>query len=249
MPSKFVPAVAMAVILFLLVHTDNVHSASAVPGKSGSDSATSVVGRVRFEGQPPKPMPINMAADPVCLKQHSVMHSEQLIAGSEGGLENVVVYIQSGLGDRTFDSPAEAVAIEQKGCMYQPHVVALRTNQKLRITNGDSVSHNIHPVPVNNREWNKAQPPGTTIEESFAREEIAIPVKCNVHPWMRSYIAVFKHPFFAITPEDGRFSLHDLPPGEYVIAAWHEKLGTQTQKITINAGESKQIDFVFKSGH
>jgi plastocyanin len=190
-----------------------------------------------------------MAADPNCLKQHSGATSEQVAIGNDGGLENVVVFIQSGLGDRTFDAPAEAIAIDQKGCMYRPHVVALRTNQKLRITNNDPVSHNIHPTPANNREWNKAQPPGSTIEDSFAREEIAIPVKCNVHPWMRSYVAVFKHPFFAVTPADGSFTLHDVPPGDYIIAAWHEKLGTQTQKVTIAAGESKTLDFVFKSGH
>lgn len=246
MLSKCLYAIAMPAML--LFFPNPVCSAGPAP-KSGSESTASIVGRIRFEGQPPKPIPINMSADPACLKQHPGAASERVVAGSDGGLGNVIVFIQSGLGERTFDVPGEAVVMDQKGCMYSPHVIALRTNQKLRVVNNDPVSHNIHPMPANNREWNKAQPPGTTVEESFAREEIAIPIKCNVHPWMRGYVAVFKHPFFAVTPADGSFTLHDVPPGEYVIAAWHEKLGTQTQKITIAAGESKTLDFVFKSGH
>jgi hypothetical protein len=101
-------------------------------------------------------------------------------------------------------------------------------------------------VPANNREWNKAEPPGSTMEDSFAREEIAIPVKCNVHPWMRGYIAVFKHPYFAVTGKDGSFDISNLPPGTYTIKAWHEKLGTSTQTVTIGAGEVKEVGFVFK---
>src|SRR5229473_251516 len=101
-------------------------------------------------------------------------------------------------------------------------------------------------MPKNNREWNKAQSPHVPIEETFPREEIAIPVKCNVHPWMRGYVAVFKHPYFAVTSRDGRFNLSNLPPGTYTIKAWHEKLGAATQKITVGANETKVIDFVFK---
>lgn len=240
---------AVAIIVLVLFSLNSARSAGPIPPKSGGESAAAIVGRVRFEGQAPKPMPINMSADPTCLKQHPGPTSERVIAGAEGGLQNVIIFIQSGLGDRTFDTPAEAVVIDQKGCMYQPHVIALRANQKLRVTNSDPVTHNIHPTPANNREWNKAQPPGSTVEDSFAREEIAIPIKCNVHPWMRSYVAVFKHPFFAVTPADGSFTLRDVPPGDYVVAAWHEKLGTQTQKVTIAPGESKTLEFVFKSGH
>jgi hypothetical protein len=125
-------------------------------------------------------------------------------------------------------------------------VIALQANQKLDVVNADTTTHNIHPIPVNNREWNKTQPPGLPIEESFAREEIAIPVKCNVHPWMRGYIAVFKHPYFAVTDKDGRFDLKDLPPGSYTIKAWQEKLGTQSQKVTVTAGQTGKLDFVFK---
>jgi plastocyanin len=172
--------------------------------------------------------------------------AQEVMADAKGDLQNVIVFVSEGLGDRTFNPPTESVVVEQKGCMYQPHVLAVRANQTLQLVNDDATSHNIHPVPTNNREWNKAEPPNSKLEDSFAREEIAIPVKCNVHPWMRGYIAVFKHPYFAVTGKDGGFDLSNLPPGTYTIKAWHEKLGTSTQTVTIGANETKEINFVFK---
>jgi plastocyanin len=225
--------------------------ASASDTTASRPGSGSIVGRVRFEGQLPKPTHISMSADPSCVKLHPGSASnEDYVTGSGSTLGNVVVFVSDGLGNRTFDVPTEPVVVEQKGCMYQPHVLALRANQKLRMINSDTTAHNVHPIPANNREWNKAEPAGSALEETFAREEIAIPVKCNVHPWMRSYIAVFKHPFFAVTSKDGSFDLSNVPPGEYTVEAWHEKLGTTTQKITVLAGQSQNIDFVFKSsGH
>ena len=217
-------------------------------GSKTAPSGAMVRGTVKVEGTVPKPKPINMAADPSCAKQHpSPVFTQELMADSKGDLQNVVVFVSDGLGDRAFDTPSQPVEMKQKGCMYEPHVLALQANQPVEVTNNDPTTHNIHPQPANNREWNKAEVPGSKIEESFPRPEIAIPVKCNVHPWMRGYVAVFKHPFFAVTGKDGTFALNNLPPGTYTIQAWHEKLGTSTQKITIGANESKNIDFVFKS--
>jgi len=216
--------------------------------KAGGPSASggTVRGIVRFEGKVPPAKAVSMAADPVCAKQHtSPLLAQEIIADSKGDLQNVVVFVSEGLGDRTFDPPSQPVVVEQKGCMYQPHVLAVRANQTLQLVNDDPTSHNIHPVPANNREWNKAEPPGSKMEETFAREEIAIPVKCNVHPWMRGYIAVFKHPY-AVTGKDGSFDLGNLPPGTYTIKAWHEKLGTSTQTVTIGTNEIKEISFAFK---
>jgi hypothetical protein len=189
-----------------------------------------------------------MSADPSCSKQHAgPVLTREIIADSKGGLQNVIVFIADGLGDRTFEVPKEPVVISQKGCMYQPHVLAMRANQPLEVLTRDPTSHNIHPTPANNREWNKAELPGADIEEVFPREEVAIPVKCNIHPWMRGYIAVFKHPYFVVTKEDGSFDLPSLPPGTYTVTAWHEKLGTTSQKITIGASETKELSFSFKS--
>ena len=217
-------------------------------GGSSPDTARATVrGSVRFEGKVPAAKAISMAADPSCAQQHPApVMAQEVMADAKGDLQNVVVFVSEGLGDRTFDPPTEPAVVKQKGCMYQPHVLAVRANQTLQLVNDDPTSHNIHPVPANNREWNKAEPPGSKIEEAFAREEIAIPVKCNVHSWMHGYIAVFKHPYFSVTGKDGSFDLANLPPGTYTIKAWHEKLGTSTQTVTISANETKEISFVFK---
>jgi plastocyanin len=217
-------------------------------GPAPNTTGATVRGMVRLQGKAPAPKPINMAADPSCSKLHPTpVMSQDVMVDAQGALQNVVVFVSEGLGDRTFDPPAQPAVIEQKGCVYEPHVMAIRANQKLELVNDDSTAHNIHPQPSNNREWNKAEPPGTKMEEAFAREEVAIPVKCNVHPWMKSYIAVFKHPYFAVTGKDGSFDLSNLPAGTYTLKAWHEKLGTSVQTVTIGTNETKEISFVFKS--
>jgi plastocyanin len=241
--------------LFLVVLTLAVCISSRQGVKAGGlasspslAGAAVIKGVVKFAGTVPAPKAIRMSADPSCAKQHpGPVLTREVIADSKGGLQNVVVFVADGLGDRTFDPPKEPVVIEQKGCQYQPHVLVVRANQPLDVVNDDPTAHNIHPTPANNREWNKAELPGAKIEEAFAREEVAIPVKCNIHPWMRGYIAVFKHPYFVVTKEDGSFALPNLPPGTYTIKAWHEKLGTVTQTITIGTNETKELSFVFKS--
>ncbi|HKS75313.1 MAG TPA: carboxypeptidase regulatory-like domain-containing protein [Terriglobales bacterium] len=224
---------------------------AASPARDAPGTASNELrGVVKFEGTPPKSARINMSADPSCSKFHpGGMAADDLIADANGGLENVIVFVSQGLEGRTFQPPPQPVVIEQKGCMYVPHVVAMQANQKLEVINSDQTVHNIHPTPANNREWNKAQPPGSPLEETFAREEVSIPVHCNVHPWMRSYIAVFKHPYFAVTGKNGSFDLKDLPPGTYTLEAWHEKLGTATQKVVVGSPDTKPVEFVFKSGH
>jgi plastocyanin len=243
MPSKQLISL-VALSLALCVSTPNgVRAGSPTPTTTGA----TVLGTVRFEGKAPAAKPISMAGDPVCAKQHPApVMAQEVMTDAKGDLENVIVFVSEGLGARTFDPPSEAAVVEQKGCMYMPHVMAVRANQTLELVNEDATSHNIHPVPSNNREWNQAEPPNSKLEDSFAREEIAIPVKCNVHPWMRGYIAVFKHPYFAVTGKDGSFDLSNLPPGTYTIKAWHEKLGTAMQTVTIGANETKEIEFVFK---
>ncbi len=231
--------------------TENAPATSTAPAEVPVDMSTagSVSGTVKLDGAAPAPKKINMAAEPSCAAQHPTPATDQdVVAGSGGALGNVVVYVKDGLGNRTFATPKGAITIDQKGCMYIPHVVALQTGQTLDVVNSDKTTHNIHPVPKNNREWNKSQPPGApNIEEVFGREEVVIPVKCNVHPWMKSYIAVFKHPYFQVTKTNGSFELKNLPAGTYTIEAWHEKYGTTSQTVTLAAKESKTVSFVFKA--
>ncbi len=234
------------VVVFLSAH-EAVRGGSPTPGGDGAETAV-LKGFVRLTGALPPAARLSMNADPSCAKLHPAgLTAEDTIAGADGGLQNAVVFISDGLGDRTYELPHQPALIEQKGCVYNPHVVAVRANQELDVMNNDATTHNLHPLPVNNREWNRAQAPGTRADMTFAREEVAILMKCNVHPWMRSYIAVFKHPFFAVTGKGGRFELNNLQPGNYTIEAWHEKLGTSTQKVSVGPGVTKELEFVFKS--
>src|ERR1019366_3510036 len=197
-------------------------SVGMLSGWAGPVGGSSVKGTVKFEGTAPKPARIDMSQDPLCAKAHPTpATTEEVVVGTDGGLANVVVYVSEGLATHDFQPPQQPAVLEQKGCQYKPHVLALQANQKRNMT----------------------QPHGMPLEQTFAREEIAIPVKCNVHPWMKGYIAVFKHPFFAVTDKNGGFELKDLPPGTYTITAWQEKLGTQTQKVTVGASEVKTVDF------
>ena len=237
------------VALALLTGMSTTRTVTAAPPSSTTPTnAATVRGTVKLEGTAPRSKPISMAADPSCAKQHaSPVLTDEVITDSKGDLDNVLVFVADGLGDRTFTPPDQPAVIDQRGCMYEPHVLAVQANQPLEVVNDDPTLHNIHPLPANNREWNRAEPPGAKMEEKFSREEVAIPVKCNVHPWMHGYIAVFKHPYFAVTGKNGSFDLSNLPPGTYTIKAWHEKLGTATQTVTVGANETKQISFVFKA--
>lgn len=213
-------------------------------------SAGEVTGTVKFEGTPPKGKPIDMAKEPSCKKDYTTPPTTQaVVANSNGTLDNVVVYVSQGLpGGKTYPPPAKPVVYDQKGCMYHPHVAALQTGQDFQVVNSDQTAHNIHPLAKVNHEWNKSQPAGSPpFNEKFDKQEVAIPVKCNIHPWMRGYIAVFNHPFYSVTGTDGKFDLKDLPPGKYTLTAWQEAWGTQTQEVTITGKESKTVDFTFKS--
>src|SRR5687767_14696668 len=171
-----------------------------------------ISGTVAFTGTPPTPKKIDSSADPACGTANPNLVTEDTMV-KDGKLGNVFVYVKEGtaadgtkIGDYTFTTPADAVTLDQKGCHYVPHVLGVQVNQKLRVTNSDPTQHNIHPSPKSNPQWNQTQPNGAApIEKTFARAEVLIPVKCDQHPWMKSYIGVLKHPFFAVTAEDGTF--------------------------------------------
>ena len=226
-------------------------TAGTPAGGKSVDAATagSVSGTVTLDGKAPALKPINMSAEPYCLKAHSSpVVPPEVVTGEKGALANVVVFVKDSMGDYVFDTPKTSVQLNQKGCMYDPHVVAAMAGQTIEVKNDDQTTHNIHPMPKDNREWNKSQPPGAApIDDSFARAELAIPVKCNVHPWMKSYIFVFKHPYYAVTGKDGSFTLKNLPPGTYTIEAWQEKYGVVDQSVTIGPKDSKTVTFTFKA--
>jgi plastocyanin len=226
--------------------------AANAPAATPIDAATagSVSGTVKLDGAAPKAARLKTEADPFCSKMHTSapLTSEEVVAGAGGALANVVVYVKTGLENRTFETPKTAVELNQEGCQYKPHVIGVQTNQTVQIVSADDTTHNVHPTPVNNPDWNQSQgPKAAALTHTFAREEIAVPVKCNIHGWMKSYVAVFKHPYFQVTKADGTFELKNLPPGDYTIEAWQEKYGKTEQKVTVGPKESKKIDFVFKA--
>jgi hypothetical protein len=187
-----------------------------------------------------------MSKEPSCAKQYATPPTtETVVTGPNNALENVVVYISAGAPDEA--APSKAAVFTQKGCRYLPHVLAFQVNQELNVMNDDQTSHNIHPLAKINREWNKSQPPGSPpIVDKYDKAEM-IPVKCNIHPWMHGTFAVLKNSHFAISGEDGSFTLPNLPPGKYTVTAFHESYGDQSQEVTISGSETKTVSFTFKA--
>jgi hypothetical protein len=227
-------------------HTDSTVPANVID----SSTAGSITGIVSLDGLPPAPKIISMASEPACAKTNATVVVPDIITGKNGALENVVVSVKSGLGVYRFETPKQPVVLDQKGCMYEPRVVAVMTNQPLEIRNDDPTIHNVHATPKENHEWNKGQPVGgAALHSSFSRPELAIRFMCNVHPWMRAFVFVFDHPYYAITGSEGTFELKNLPPGTYKIEAWQEEYGTLDQTVSLGARESKSVSFIFKPGH
>ena len=211
-------------------------------------TAGTITGRVVFEGRRPKRVAIDMSEDADCSKLHKApVYDQSLVVNSNGTLANVFVYVKHGLEGGTFETPKDPVVLDQKGCWYTPRVLGIQTRQILRVVNSDPVTHNIHPMAQENRAWNQSQDPGAApLRRYFIHQEIMIPVKCNVHSWMRAWIGVLDHPYFSVTGSDGRFEIRNLPPGDYTIEAWQEKLGTQEQKISLSASGTQSLVFTFK---
>ncbi|HXY06728.1 MAG TPA: carboxypeptidase regulatory-like domain-containing protein [Terriglobales bacterium] len=206
----------------------------------------SITGKVTYTGTPLKPKLVDMSKQPECIKLHpGGLSTEEVVTGPGNTLQNVLVYISSGDSDPA-PPPSMAATFDQQNCHYTTHVLPLRVGQDVSISNSDPFNHNIHPMARINREWNRIQLPGTPpFKYSYENEEF-IPVKCNIHPWMKAYFVVLKTKHFSVTGDDGAFRLPDLPPGRYTVTAWQETYGTQSQDVTLGSGETKTINFDFR---
>lgn len=210
--------------------------------------AGAVSGRVTFEGTPPVAQTIKVDSDSVCQRQHPDGLTVDAITVNNGGLENVFVYVKTGLDDYAFDTPTQAVTLDQKGCAYAPHVFGVRVGQPIEIVNSDPTLHNVHALATKNREFNFGQNiQGMKQAKTFTAPEVMVHFKCDVHNWMSAYAGVLSHPYFAVTANGGAFALKNLPAGTYTIEAWHEKLGTQTQTVTVGERDEKPVNFTFKA--
>ncbi|HXY06406.1 MAG TPA: carboxypeptidase regulatory-like domain-containing protein [Terriglobales bacterium] len=213
----------------------------------------SITGTVKLSGTAPHMKPIDMSKDPYCVKQHADNPAamENVVVSSSGGLKSVVLYISQGLtGNEASAVSSEEPTFDQKGCEYIPHVLALNPDQKFKVVTSDQTGHNIHPLPApggGNIGWNKSQPPGAPpIETSWKAQEVAISVKCNIHPWMHGWHAVVKGPY-AVSDDNGSYTIKGVPAGAYTVTAWQEEYGTQTQSVTVAAGQAGKADFTFKA--
>ena len=228
--------------------SSNVTKSEPAPSFFKVDPATSgtVTGVIRFTGTRPTPKIIDMRDDPACVAaDRGKALDESLVVDQKGDLANAFVYIKSGLEGKTFEIPATPVTLDQSGCMYRPHVLGIQTGQALRVLNSDPLTH--HVQAQTNPKWGLNQPPGSPpVERRFIRQEVMIPVKCNIHSWMSAYIGVLNHPYFSVSKDDGSFEIDNLPPGTYTIAAWQEKLGTQEQRITVQPSGKVEANFTFK---
>ncbi len=213
---------------------------------SSSVYAGTVSGKAVFSGTAPAAQTLDMKADPTCANSHSgPIQAEDVIVNSNGTLKNVFVYVKQGLEGQTFPVPSESISLDQKGCQYHPHVFGVQVGQPVNIINSDPTLHNVHGMPKESKEFNIGMPiQNMKLARKFDKPEVMVKFKCDVHPWMSAYAGIMAHPFFAVTNEEGAFELKDLPAGNYVVEAWHEKYGVQTQNITVTDA-AQTADFTF----
>lgn len=229
--------------------TSTATDESSTPEPTGAPAGGtgSVTGTVNYANGGDPDAVIKMDADPVCASLHSApVETETVIAG-DGTLGNVFVYVKEGLTG-SYPAPAERHVLNQEGCKYSPHVSGIMVGQKLVIRNSDPTLHNVHALPSNNDEFNQGQPfQGMELEKEFENTEVMVRFKCDVHPWMSAHMGVLDHPFFAVTEEDGSFTIANLPAGDYVLEAWHETLGTQTVPVSVAEDGAAEVAFEYTS--
>lgn len=230
------------------IHAGDPHEtgASAKPAQTPTGAAI-VRGTIRFQGTPPAREKLQLPL--VCAEQHSgEVLSDNILMNEFGEVENVLVRVVKGLEGKKFEHiPTETAVLDQVGCIYKPHVIAVRAGQKVEIVNSDPTFHNVKSVTKHNEDFNVAMPSkNDRITKVFDRPEIFVQTKCSVHPWMTAFIAVMDHPFYNVSGQRGEFTLENLPPGKYTIEAWHEVFGTQTKTVTVKNDDIIDMNFTFK---
>ena len=211
-------------------------------------TAGTVSGRVRVDGPIPQNAPLSMAGDPVCVREHKGTATSETYVGEDGGLGNVFVHVKDGLGNYAFDLPSDTVTLDQQQCKYVPHVFGAQVGQQIEFVNSDPTVHTVHALANSNPEFNFSQPiRGQKDRKYFTNQEVMVEFRCKIHPWMSAYAGIVSHPYFAVTKANGQFEIRNLPPGTYTLEAWHEKLGTQTQRVTLAGHDTREVTFTFKA--
>ena len=213
----------------------------------GAQAGATISGTIKFTGTKPVMPKIDMSDEPVCKGKYQAPRTkEDVVVNANGTLDNVFVYVKAGL-PASYHAAAAAtpVVLDQDGCRYHPHVFGLMAGQSLQIKNSDGIAHNIKAKGVKNRPFNISQPTTMTTARTFTAPEVMVALECNVHGWMKAWVGVLPHTFFAVSGANGTFSIKGLPPGTYTIEAWHERYGTQTATVTVAGAAAKTQDFTF----
>lgn len=262
------PAVLIAVLVVLLTishssltssptSTDTSNpttplTASAPQSKGGPEKVANeatvgiVKGTVRLEGTPPPNKQLNVGT---CTSEVKGPVYSDAVLSSGGTLQNAFVWIKSGLDNyKSPAPPAEPIVMDQRGCMYTPHVVGARVGQKVIFLNSDPVLHNVRSVAAANEPFNEMMPTkDMRLEKVFDKAEVPVRAKCDVHPWMSAFVGVVPHPFFAVSSKDGEFTFVNLPAGEYEMEAWHEVFGRKTEKLIVKPRETTPVAIGFRA--
>ena len=201
-----------------------------------------------FEGAAPAAEKLKIDADQKCKLMHpDGLLSDEVVVNPNNTLKNVFVYVKSGLEGKKFDAPKTPVVFDQIGCHYNPKVFGVMVGQPVEIRNSDDTLHNVHALPANSTQFNLGMPiKGMKLTKSFAKPEVMVKIKCEVHSWMKAYAGVVDNPFYGTSGDDGSVKLADLPTGEYTLVAWHEKYGAKEQKVTV-ADKDQAVDFKFSA--
>lgn len=236
----------LALLLLLSACSPKAPEAPKPPaGPAGRVGTAVVSGRVVLSGAPPANEKVTMTTDPFCAG-HNPGETElpAFAVGPDGALANVLLRVVEGV-EGVYPPPATPARLDQKGCAYAPRVLALMTGQPLDIVSSDDTLHNVHAAAKENRPFNLGMTgPGARHTRTFEKPEI-VPFRCDVHPWMRAWVAVVPHPFFAVTGPDGRWAITGLPAGAYTVEAWHERLPAQTFSVTVTEGGAAAHDVTF----
>jgi hypothetical protein len=223
--------------------TDKPGGPAAGPRPSAETPAPTgsgvIQGTVKFEGTPPGPEPWAGSGNADCKGLHG--DTIQLVNVKDGKLQDVFVYVKEGLPKGSYPAPTQPVVFDQKACEFSPRVFGMMAGQPMAIGNSDRLLHN-----VKSPEFNQAFPFGAKKEMKLNEIAVMATIKCDVHPWMRAYAGVVEHPYFMVTKDDGAYSIKGLVDGEFTLAAWHEKLGTQEKKVKVAGGTPATVDFEFK---
>jgi hypothetical protein len=219
--------------------------------RSHAAGSAAIQGVAKYVGAVPTTESLKLSADPYCVEANAKnpIVKQDIVVNPDLMLKNVIVHISGGLpASASYPIPADAAVLDQRGCRYEPHVLAMRVGQELKILNSDKTIHNIHAMPKTNERFNfsmisdKVKPQ----VRKFDKPELPVQMKCDVHPWMQAWVGVFEHPYFSVTGDDGSFEIGNLPPGTYKVSAWHEKLGTQEATVTVGDKDTKSAEFTFR---